>query len=496
MRCAYRFLHCVAVVTLLFVGTTPLNAQLVGGGRIDVEEPMAGDEEHSQQDMVPESTSINELITVANGAEPVHFPEDLQDPAFERYVDLLVLAKAWNQLDPALITDVAMQLAEGERVLLRSHKAITSDELIKLAVKIAADKCDQNTLERLRKYYEQRGDKAMSESLATSCKLAGESRAVDPNQLVSVNEMTPEAFAVYRGLIDEIKAASYVGNHEKLEAITEGIDTLTELSKTQRAYLRTMAEGHKHAIDQLPAEANQLASDETSLTQLALQRLTSTSRGVCTKCSGAGRYLSGFTMKRCDRCGGNGWIPNPIPNPLDNGTVFSGRTKIYFQYTILNSTNVTVRFGLPHGSAELRPGERGSYYFEGYKPHAIIEVYSSGRKYTLNGGDHKFWLMSAGRIGFDSNYSHSALQRVEWVSKGGVLRTGGNRQWVELKNGTVRFRFVETSRTGDFVELYDSGRGYTLRLYQDAMFIRGGKPGSGLSQFSSFTRLVNGSWTK
>src|SRR5438309_1123415 len=45
-------------------------------------------------------------------------PPPLQESAFERYVDLRLLGQALSSQNPGLLCDVALQLAEGERVLL------------------------------------------------------------------------------------------------------------------------------------------------------------------------------------------------------------------------------------------------------------------------------------------------------------------------------------------------------------------------------------------
>src|SRR5690349_11388462 len=47
-------------------------------------------------------------------------PAELTDPAFDKYVDISLLGRAWSSKDSALLTDIALQLAEGERVLMRA----------------------------------------------------------------------------------------------------------------------------------------------------------------------------------------------------------------------------------------------------------------------------------------------------------------------------------------------------------------------------------------
>src|SRR5437764_15129181 len=72
-----------------------------------------------------------------------------RDPAYDRFVDLDQLSTAWEQKDPELLTDIALQLLEGERVLLRPNKYITADQVFNLAIKVAADTKDTPALKRL-----------------------------------------------------------------------------------------------------------------------------------------------------------------------------------------------------------------------------------------------------------------------------------------------------------------------------------------------------------
>src|SRR4051794_9036967 len=54
----------------------------------------------------------------------VELPKKLQDAAFDQYVDIQLMAHAVDALDAELLTDVGLQLAEGERILLRPHQGV------------------------------------------------------------------------------------------------------------------------------------------------------------------------------------------------------------------------------------------------------------------------------------------------------------------------------------------------------------------------------------
>lgn len=73
------------------------------------------------------------------------------DPVFDRYVDVGLLRTAVETLDASLAADVTLQLAEGERILGRSHKSVSAEEAFGLAIQLATGNRDSETIERLAK---------------------------------------------------------------------------------------------------------------------------------------------------------------------------------------------------------------------------------------------------------------------------------------------------------------------------------------------------------
>jgi hypothetical protein len=87
--------------------------------------------------------------------------------------------------------------------------------------------------------------------------------------------------------------------------------------------------------------------------------------------------------------------------------------------------------------------------------------------------------------------------RLVWQNAEGLARfvDQGEGYWAEVdQNGEVFLPFQEVRRNCDFVELYDRSRGYTLRLYDDALLILGGH--EGFSTFPDFTAYYVGRWVK
>lgn len=78
--------------------------------------------------------------------------------------------------------------------------------------------------------------------------------------------------------------------------------------------------------------------------------------------------------------------------------------------------------------------------------------------------------------------------RVAWVYDTGYLvqdaLSGG---WIETCNSVECFYFKEQERNNDYVQLFDSTRNMSMRLYRDAMYLKG--PGD--TQYRSFKR---GQW--
>lgn len=167
---------------------------------------------------------------------------NFDDPAFDRYVDLLLLGQAWDTLDPVLLTDCAMQLAEGERILMRSHKAVSSTQLLDLAAKVAADKRDTATLDRLAKVHSASKNSGALEQINAAKKLAGASRKVDPAMSVSATDTSPDQLALYQDAINGVKAAGLVGDRTYFDGLEEGLNNkqsvLVNLSEAQRNHLK------------------------------------------------------------------------------------------------------------------------------------------------------------------------------------------------------------------------------------------------------------------
>lgn len=183
----------------------------------------------------------------------------VRDVAFERYVDIDLLAGAWAKADAALLADVALQLAEGERILLRVHRSgITAERALETAARVATAQGDKATLERLAKAAKERGSQTLTTQLATSLKLSGEQRSDGSGApKISVEEMSPQDFAQYRALLDAARAAQATGDSKLLSVIQEKAKAM-KLTEEQRRHLEKQIEearGAKSPLDDSMSQA-------------------------------------------------------------------------------------------------------------------------------------------------------------------------------------------------------------------------------------------------
>ncbi len=176
-------------------------------------------------------------------------PSDLFDPAFDQYVDMGLLADAWAELDPALMTDVALQLAEGERILMRSHKAVSATQMMRLAAKLAAEKGNKEVLGRIGAAAGKLGDKDLAAEAKGSAKLASSSRKASSDFQVDVESLTPEQYDNVRGMLLAIQAARVASDQEGLGEMVADVDSLGGLNEKQREHLKSMISTSQKQIE-------------------------------------------------------------------------------------------------------------------------------------------------------------------------------------------------------------------------------------------------------
>ena len=156
--------------------------------------------------------------------ERVTATPDIMDPAFDVYARPELIGMAYAHGDSVLLTDVALQLAEGERVLLRSRKAITVAQAMNLAINAASQRQDTASLHRIAKFADLQRDKELAGKVAAAIKLAAVSRDTTFRMMVSVEEVEIEDYAKLREYNDQIERARLTGDTRGLEALDLDIE--------------------------------------------------------------------------------------------------------------------------------------------------------------------------------------------------------------------------------------------------------------------------------
>jgi hypothetical protein len=202
---------------------------------------------------------------VIAGVDQVPF-QAMQDPAFERYIDLKLLGSAWANLDAALLTDCGLQLAEGERILFRSHKAITADQVLQFAIKVAAEKKDKATLERLSKALTQLGKEALAENVQAAAKLVAASRDGEGTLTIAVEQTNAQELAWFQECLRRIRAAKLAGDQETLAQMEKELTSSEDVPSAHREALTRFIQKARSA---LPSEGKVLDPTAKVLNKLA-----------------------------------------------------------------------------------------------------------------------------------------------------------------------------------------------------------------------------------
>jgi hypothetical protein len=193
--------------------------------------PARGDEPEPVLPIEPAEAAAEELV-----------PEEFKDRAYERYLDVAYLRDSLAAADAAGLTDCALQLAEGERVLLRPHKAVSSDTVFRLAAKVAADKRDKETLNRLGRAAKELKKDELAAVVAAAVRLAGGSRKPDPAVSVALDQVSAEAVVLYKSFAAEIKSAKAIGSKSQLDVLEQSLKSAELDERLKGPLLKQLAE--------------------------------------------------------------------------------------------------------------------------------------------------------------------------------------------------------------------------------------------------------------
>src|SRR5262249_3118512 len=200
---------------------------------------------------------------------PAAAATDLRDPAFDRYVDLAQVGEALASQNAGFLIDLALQLAEGERILQRPHKAMSAARVLKLAIRLAGEKKDKPTLDRLARVVKARGDKELGDMLDKLQTLAAGSRQPGPAWLTALDQLEPETLRALKSARERTRRAKVRGDVAALKALDNEVTRLAELEAAHKSALKTRI---AEALAALPEKAEPDAE--------VLGKLVQSSRGA------------------------------------------------------------------------------------------------------------------------------------------------------------------------------------------------------------------------
>ena len=290
-------------------------------------------------------------------------PPELYDSAFEKYVTMSSVGAAWHAQDPAALADGALQILEGERILLRPHAKLPGDKVLLLAGKLAAEKKDAATLERVKKAAELHGKKEVAANLAAAGKLAAAAARGQEEMSISVEATLPEAYSLFHEYAERIRAARIAGDAVGLENLEDEVQRSEMLTTQPRNQLLALIKRTSAALpkDQKPDAAI-----------AALAKLGGESRGWFSDATGVS-------------------TPEPIRKIAPNGLSYTPKES-YTEFSdppahptcrIVNRTSSLCSYSLYNNS---KPGK----YFLGRDGYRIVTMpaslqYTNGYGKTVSG---------------------------------------------------------------------------------------------------------------
>ena len=153
-------------------------------------------------------------------------PKEVEDPDFDKHVDIRLIGEAWAALDASRMLVVATQLAKGEAALGRPHKGISSDQAFSLAMKRAIENRDRGTYGKLEKALEDVGKKDLLIQLRAARKAMESTR--QPALMFSADELSENEFASLKSTLGLIRKAKVAGDRESLGTIAKILDERDE----------------------------------------------------------------------------------------------------------------------------------------------------------------------------------------------------------------------------------------------------------------------------
>jgi hypothetical protein len=372
-----RFAVAVTSVALAFLGWSAIAADQPTDERSGSTQQNGAQDDNQKKGADPTTPPIHVgRVTHRKGAstvnEPSRSPGEVyvrMDPSFSKYVDLSLLTDAVAQVDASLLTDVALSLAEGERVLVRTHRSgLTADQLIARAARLAVALNDKSTLDRIMKAASTCNKPQWSNLLKETREFGGVSR---DGPSVAIGKIDVRAIELTREVQHACHLAQMTGDKSELERLKKAIEA-SKADPTVMSYLMDLI---GNCIKSLP--------EKPDSTDKILAEFAAPSRGYAWQWEG---IHSGFVV-----------TPDTNVSTFDDPVAQQRFDKYHCWFE--NDTPDIVGFVLSGQSHRLMPGQ-GSWFWlcapVGTAP--WIHIYQLN-----NGGYRPFSLRQMGVYAFRVN---------------------------------------------------------------------------------------------
>ena len=370
---------------------------------------------------------------------------EIFDVAFDRYVSFALLGRAINEQDAGSLADAGLQLSEGERILGRPAKAkgITAERILLMSYEMALDAKDDETIARLKIASTKLQFELLTNAIAASETLGGESRTLSQNA-ITPESMTTEVFHAFKHYIYAIQRARLLRDIKSLRSVMQALKGEQALPNEQLQRVTALATSVQVEIEKNPS------ADDDALLSLAdasrgwtiggptlpldlyPSRLKAEESFDCPFCNGSGHVASplhplkqsgsraelsldgaGGTLSDSSMLEGEsrgfGWVARPqdwgkngiqiLPTPKESYSHFGDPE--YLKIRLINETSWTIAYSLNgYSKPRLEPHSTAVWNFQGNteNPPSCEITFDAGRgverSYNLDGRTQRFKLRS------------------------------------------------------------------------------------------------------
>jgi hypothetical protein len=193
--------------------------------------------------------------------EPSRNPAEMyarMDPAFAKFVDLSFVAEGMAGPNASLLADVALGLAEGERVLVRTHRTgLTSEAMMAKVVKLAARSNDKMTLERIAKASTSLSKPQWAKLVTEAKEFAGVSR---DGPMVALGKIDVSTVALMERVRQACDVAELTGQKEPLEGLKKQIAS-TEADAKVKGHVADLIDSTLKGLPEKPDDTGKLLEE-------------------------------------------------------------------------------------------------------------------------------------------------------------------------------------------------------------------------------------------